>query len=78
MTFDMHGRIDNDLGFHAATDITHPLHEEVRKHFRELAHWVVDNTPPSREQSLALTAIQEACMWSNAAVACNLAPLEVS
>lgn len=36
-----------------------------------LANHFVRTTPVSREQSLALTALQEALMWANAAIACN-------
>lgn len=72
---EMHNRIDNDFGYHKATEVTGPLHDATRVGFKELAHWILDNVPQSREQSLALTALQEAQMWTNAAIACNLAPL---
>ena len=75
MTTDMHVRVANDFGFHPANDITRPLHQATRTRFRRLAEWIVEHTPASREQSLALTALQEAAMWTNAAIAVNLAPL---
>lgn len=75
-TEEMHTRIDNDFGFHGATDVSRPLHEATRQRFKALAHWVIDNVPAGREQSLALTELQNAQMWTNAAIACNLAPLE--
>lgn len=75
MNQDMHERIDNDFGYHKATEETAPMHDEVRTHFKELAHWLVSNTPAGREQSLMLTALQEAQMWANAAIACKLSPL---
>jgi len=34
-----------------------------------LARSIVASTPESREQSLAITALEEAVMWSNAAIA---------
>jgi len=68
--------INNRFGFHPATNQTRPLHEESREAFTDLAHWVNETLPEGREKSLCLTAIQEAAMWSNAAIACNLAPLE--
>ena len=71
-----HERIDNDFGYHKATAETGPMHDEVRSHFKALAHWAADWVPTSREQSLMLTALQEAQMWANAAIACNLSPLE--
>ena len=69
-------RVINDFGFHPATEETKPKHESIRIHARELAEFLIDTCPPSRELSLSLTALQEASMWANAAVACNLAPLE--
>lgn len=76
MNQDIHERIDNDFGYHKATTETGPMHDNVRAHCKELAHWLVDNTPPGRHQSLAITALQEAQMWANAAIACELSPLE--
>lgn len=75
MTTDMRVRVANDFGFHPANDVTKPLHEAVRLRFRKLAEFILDTVPIGREQSLALTALQEAAMWSNAGIACNLASL---
>ena len=72
----MHDRIDNDFGYHAATTETGHMHDEVRARVKELGHWLADFVPAGREQSLMLTALQEAQMWANAAIACNLAPLK--
>ena len=66
----------NRLGYHKATEVTIPMHEGVRSLFLETSLWLNNNLPEGREKSLAFTALQEAAMWSNAAVACNLAPLE--
>jgi hypothetical protein len=41
----------------------------IRDAARSLAELVVDTVPESREQSLALTAIEEAVMWANAGIA---------
>jgi hypothetical protein len=46
-------------------------YEEIRRSGLYLAGVVNSQTPPSREQSLALTAIEEAVMWANAAIARN-------
>lgn len=51
-----------------------PLHAHLRKLYIELAKEVRDITSESREQSLALTALQESLMWANADVAMH-APL---
>lgn len=43
----------------------------LRDNARELALMITTNTPPSREQSLALTHLEEAIFWANAAIARN-------
>lgn len=47
------------------------IYEMIREKARELASFIVWNTPESREQSLAITAIEEAVFWANAAIARN-------
>lgn len=44
---------------------------EMRHMHLVLAQHVVKATPPSREQSLAITKIEEAMFWANAAIARN-------
>lgn len=44
-------------------------YELLRSLAGEFAVNVVNNCPPSRERSLALTKIEEAVMWANAAIA---------
>lgn len=63
------------LGYHKVTPETLPKHAEVRRHFMWLDSWIQQNIPNGREQSLARTAVQEAAMWCNAGIACNLAPV---
>jgi hypothetical protein len=41
----------------------------LRDHFYELAVFVAMNTKPGREQALALTRMEEAFGWANAAIA---------
>lgn len=59
------------FAFHPAdTDEKRAAHEAVRDTCRAAAEDVVRLTPgPSREQSLAITALEEAMMWANAAIA---------
>lgn len=59
------------LGYHPATEVTGPIHDNLREAYIALADYVVAHTPGSREQSLAMTALQESLQWANAAVACN-------
>jgi hypothetical protein len=63
---DLHNRFD----FHPpGSDEIVARHALIRGECLSLAATIVDQTPYSREQSLALTAIEEAMMWANAAIA---------
>lgn len=44
---------------------------QLREKAKELAELIQAVTPASREQSVALTKVQEASMWANAAIAIN-------
>ena len=49
-------------------------HTLLRSELKRAAEVVVCNTPPSREQSLALTKLEEAMFWANAALARSSPP----
>lgn len=55
--------------YHAPKGDQPAMYEALRAKGYELAILVVESTPECREQSLALTAIEEAVMWANAAIA---------
>jgi hypothetical protein len=57
--------------FHPATPVTGTKHDLVRQSFQRTALDVLNLVPPGRHQSLALTALQEAMLWSNAGIACD-------
>lgn len=42
---------------------------QIRGRFVALASWAADTLPEGREKALALTALQDAMMWANAAEA---------
>lgn len=42
---------------------------KIRQRARELVELIVEMTPKSREQSTAVTRVEEAVMWANAAIA---------
>jgi hypothetical protein len=46
-------------------------YELIRATALNLAHVIDDNTPESREKSLAITKLEEVVMWANAAIARN-------
>jgi hypothetical protein len=43
--------------------------QEIRARAGDLAHLIVDTTPESREQSRALTKLEEVVFWASAAIA---------
>lgn len=67
---DIKDRIENDFSFHPAnTEEKRNEHTSVREHCKQLALFIVDKVPPGRDQSLALTAVEEAMHWANAGIA---------
>jgi len=64
-------QILNNLEYHPVTDATKPQFEMNRASVRELALDWDARLPAGRHASLAQTALQEALMWANAAVACD-------
>jgi len=61
--------IDARFTFHPVQPGQAERYAAMRSMGRDLAHAIVDATPPSREQSTALTKLQEVIMWANAAIA---------
>lgn len=62
--------LSDRFAYHPAdTEEKRVAHGNVRAMCRNLAEWLDVELPDSREKSLALTAVQEAMMWANAAVA---------
>jgi len=59
----------NRFTYHAPKEGQPKKYEDIREYALGLAKHVVSNTPASREQSLALTHIEEAVFWANAAIA---------
>lgn len=61
--------VKNRFKFHPATETTGPQHDAVRADLGRLALKIAKTLPMSREQSLALTHLEEAMFWANAAIA---------
>jgi hypothetical protein len=58
------------FGYHPPQDSeTIAKHEDARTIMHGAAEFVCLVTAPSREQSLALTHLEDAMMWTNAAIA---------
>jgi len=64
-------RIKNDFTHHPPTAEQVVRYEMLRDAALEFATLVCKCSPASREQSLALTNIEQAIMWVNAAIARN-------
>lgn len=67
----MNSDINNRFTFHPATPNTAAIYEAMREKAKELAAWMDENAPDSRELSLAITNLDQSVMWFNAAVARN-------
>jgi hypothetical protein len=48
----------------------------IRNTGKSLAHVINDNCPEGREKSLAVTKLEEAIMWANAAIARTGGPID--
>jgi hypothetical protein len=63
--------IDNNFAFHPATEVTGPLHDEVRTQARNLASKWNKALPAGRHKSMAISFLQQAMWAANAAIACD-------
>ena len=63
--------IDNNFTYHPPLTGQPERYENLRASARELAHLFDATCPPSRELSLALTNLEQAVFWANAAIARN-------
>lgn len=64
-------QIANNFSYHTPKADQPARYEMIRGVARELAQVIAVNSPDSREKSLALTKLEEAVMWANAAIARN-------
>jgi hypothetical protein len=63
--------IDNRFMYHSPFGDQPERYSVIREAGRVLANTLTYLCPPSRELSLALTKLEEAIMWANAAIARN-------
>ena len=68
---DMQERLDRDFTYHAPKGDQQECYVALRAKAKELAELIVASTPASREQSIALTELETAVFWANAAIARN-------
>lgn len=67
----MQDRLDNDYTYHSPKDDQPERYNLIRETAHDLAVVIVENTPPSREQSVALTLLEQVVMEANAGIARN-------
>lgn len=64
--------IENRFAYHPPkNEETKNEHQLVRDQLKTLAHYWNGNLPEGREKSLAITKLEEAMFWANAAIARN-------
>lgn len=63
--------LDNRFTYHPPKGDQLERYGMLRAHARALANDIVTRTPKSREQALALTNLEQAMFWANAAIARN-------
>lgn len=61
--------LDNRFNYHPAKGDQPDRYGLIRERCRKLAGDIVAITPVGREQSLALTSLEQAMFWANAGIA---------
>jgi len=63
--------LENNFTYHKPFGNQNERYESLRMLAKELAYVILEKTPKSREQSLALTNLEQSVFWANAAIARN-------
>ena len=63
--------LEKRFTYHAPKPDQPEKYTAIRAKAKELAEMIVELVPESREQSLALTNLEQAVMWANAGIARN-------
>lgn len=63
--------IENRFTYHPPKEGQPAKYEALRPRFKDLAYIIEAQCPDSRERALALTKLEEAVFWANAAIARN-------
>lgn len=71
LTSSLTDRLENDFTYHPPKGDQEARHAAIRGNGLGFAHEILQHTPESREQSLALTKLEECIFWANAAIARN-------
>ena len=63
--------IENAFRYHPPKGEQQAKYEAIRANAKTMAYLIHHQCPTSREKALALTKLEEAVMWANAAIARN-------
>jgi hypothetical protein len=61
--------LENRFTYHKPNDSQLAKYVEIRVNILQVATLILELTPASREQSLAITKLEEAVFWANASIA---------
>ena len=68
----------NRFKYHPPTDGQAERYQDLRDQGYNLALLISRRCPPSRERSLAITNLEQALFWANAAIARNETPTKLT
>ncbi len=71
VNIDKKAQVEHNFTYHAPKEGQPQRYTQLREKAKELALLILEQTPESREQSLALTNLEQAVFWTNAAIARN-------
>lgn len=63
--------VSNNFVYHKPFGDQLARYETIRATAKSFAEFILANTPTSREQSVALTKLEESVFWANASIARN-------
>lgn len=66
--------LDNNYMYHAPSENKQDKYHALRGNLKSVAKLITVLVPEGREQSIALTKIEEAMFWANAGVARDVLP----
>lgn len=67
----MSEQIENNFSYHSPKEGHPEKYEVIRANAKDLAYFIDQLCPNSREKSLAMTNLEQAVMWANASIARN-------
>jgi hypothetical protein len=65
----MNNQIENNFKYHSPKEGQPEKYVAIREKAKELAYLIEELCPPSREQSVAMTNLEQCTFWANASIA---------